>query len=194
MIAKKLIAISFILGVCIWHLNADAKANERSQGNKIIIELDFIPQGVKPGDKPITLNENIVRRLLPELKKPRLMSYKDITELEEQEGFIEGGYAFVLRGDFDRNGSADIAFVGKYDNFEQPEKNCFLAIVSIKGKKVTREYFSRLETKKAYLLRVPEYKPKIEAIGIIYNLYSEECGYLYWAGKRYDFKPCRSVY
>lgn len=174
--------------------NADFKRNGKDQGKQIVIELSYIPKGIKPGDKPITLNPPLLSRLLPELRNPRLMSIKDLNDSDEQEGFFEGGYSFVLRGDFNKDGFADIAFVGKYDNQSDSEKNSFIAIVSIRGRKVIREYFSRLETKKAYLIRVIDFKPQADAIGIVYNLYSEECGYLYWGKGQYNFKPCRASF
>jgi hypothetical protein len=161
---------------------------------QITIELDFISSQVKPGDKPITLNKSLLDKLLPEVKNPRLMTFADLADAEEQSGFLEGGYTFVLRGDFNKDGIADIAFVGKYKNSESYEENSFVAIISIKGKKVVRDYFLKLNNPKICLISIPDYKPGTDAIGMVFNIFSEECGYLFWNIKQYEFKPCQSVF
>jgi hypothetical protein len=160
----------------------------------IAIELDFIPSGIKPGDKPITLNEDLLKKLLPELRSPRLMAFEDLGSADERAGFLEGGYSFVLRGDFDRNGFPDIVLVGKYDNPQESEKNSFIAVLGIRGKKVIREFVSKIKRDHISLIRVINYKPNIDAIGLSYNLASDDCGYLYWTGKKWQYDECRSVF
>lgn len=157
-------------------------------------ELDYIPEGIKPGDKPITLNESLLREFFPELKNPRLMSFDDLNDSNEKDSFIEGGYTFVLRGDFNNDNLADIAFVGKYNNYEKPDQNAFIGILSIKGKKVTREFFSRLGYGKASLMKISKYKGIPNAIGIIYTINSDYCEYLFWHKNSYRFEPCRSTH
>lgn len=169
-------------------------AEEIVTEKEIAIEMKSIPAGIKPGDKPITLNTSLLGRLLPELRNPRLMSFKDIVDSYEQNAFIEGGYSFVLRGDFDRDGFADIAFVGKHENPNDNGENCFIAIFSIKGKKVVREYLAKLSSPRVFLLRIPAYKPGIDAMQLVYKFGTEECGYLYWIEKKYQYDLCKSVY
>jgi len=183
-----------ILGLCITNFNADAKPNKSSSNEQVVIEGVSIPEGVKPGDKPITLNKGLLKKLLPELINPRLMTFKDLGTPAEQEGFLEGGYTFVLRGDFDRDGFADIVFVGKYDNPENPERNSFIAVVTIKGEKIIRKYFSKIHRDRISLLRAVNYKTKIEAIGMSYNIASDDCGFLYWTGKDWQFDACQTVF
>jgi len=185
----------FILSIaCIGYFSADANTNKNMSNEQVFIEIDSMPMDVKPGDKPITLDENLLKKLLPELRNPRLMSFKDLNTPDEQEGFLEGGYTFVLRGDFDWNGFADIAFVGKYDNPDHPNKNTFIAIVSIEGKKVLRKFFSVIRRDRILLIRVINYKPKIDAIGMSYNLASDDCGYLYWTGREWQYDECKTAF
>ncbi len=176
-------------------LSTDSYTNEIiPTDKKIIIELDFIPDRVKPGDKPITLSEGFLRRLLPELKNPRLMKFEDLGDPYEQEGFIEEGCTFVIRGDFNRDGVADLAFVGKYENAEYPGKNIFITIISIKEKRVIRDFLFPISKERVSLINVIEYKPKIDAIGMFYTLASDDCGYLYWTGKKWQYDACQSVF
>ncbi len=172
----------------------EVSAHEVELSKKIIIEENHIPSVTKPGDKPITLNEQLLSKLVPELKNPRLMHYDDLSDPRDRESFIEGGYTFVLTGDFIRNGFADIAFVGKYDNPESSTENCFFAVVSIQGKKIIREYFSKLKTKEVSLIRVSNYKSKTDAIGLVYKFETEECGYFFWLKMKLYYEPCKSVF
>ncbi|MCE5194611.1 MAG: hypothetical protein LLF28_04025 [Nitrospiraceae bacterium] len=157
---------------------------------KVFIEMDSIPSIVIPGDKPITLTKEFLTKLLPELKNPRLMSLEDFADPEDKEAFLESGCTFVLRGDFNNDGIADLAFVGKYDNLSNPKYSSFFVIVSIKQKKVVREYFTPLMTSQVALLNVLKYKRKIDAIELIYHFESEECGYLFWSNKKYVYQSC----
>ncbi|MCL4498783.1 MAG: FG-GAP repeat protein [Chloroflexi bacterium] len=141
----------------IGNLNAGVILNTRSSNEHIIVQMNSIPAGVKPGNKPFTLNESFLKKILPELKNPRRMALKDLGTLEEEENFLEGGYTFVLRGDFDGDGFADVAFVGKYDNQTNRENNCFIAVVTIKGKKIIRNFFSKINRDRISLLRVINY-------------------------------------
>lgn len=187
-----LIAICFFLGSFRDAYTITKKDMKNSQ--IISKELDYIPTGIKPGDKPITLSESLLGEFFPELKHPRLMGFDDLGDTDEKDSFIEGGYSFVLRGDFNNDGLADIAFLGKYENIEEPEKNTFIGILSIKGKKVTREFFSRLGYKRASLIKVSKYKGSLDAIGIIYTINSDYCEYLFWHNNKYRFNPCKTIF
>lgn len=190
---RGLLIILLAISLCVSNLNAEAKPKEDVANNQVVVELGFLPSGVKPGNMPIDLNKSLLTKLLPELKNPRLMTLKDLDEkLDEPRLFMDNGYTFVLRDDFNRDGIADIAFVGKYDNPDQPYKNSFIATVSIKGKQVIREYFSKVFRDRISLLRAIEYKPKIDAIGMSFNLVSDDCAYLFWTGKKWQVDACRS--
>lgn len=171
-------------------------ANGVEQGKQIILELNFDTSEIKPGDQPLALTQDLLARLLPELKNPRLMSLRDLDRtLQEPELFIERGYSFVLTGDFNNDGNADVALVGKYDNSVDPQKTTFITIVTIKGKKLIREYFQRTGTaKKIFLVKELNYKPRIDAIKLIFTLDSDECGTVYWTSGKYEYEPCQSVW
>jgi len=186
--------LSVFLSICIANLNVHAQTNKSTSNEKPAVEINSTSIGAQPGDKPITLDGSLLEKLLGELKQPRRMTYKDLEMSNEQEGFLEGGYTFVLRGDFNGDGFADIAFVGKYDNRDNAEKNCFIAVVTVKGKKVTREFFSKIYRDRVFLLRAIDYKPKLDAIGMSYNLNSDDCGYLYWNGETWRYDECKSVF
>lgn len=176
--------------------NSNTYDSEIEQQKKIILELNFDTSEIKPGDQPILLTQNLLARLLPELKNPRLMSLQDLdSTIQEPELFIERGYAFVLTGDFNNDGNADVSLVGRYDNSVDPQKTTFITIVTIKGKKLIREYFQRTGTaKKIFLVKELNYKPKIDAIKLIFTLVSDECGTIYWTSKEYKFEPCQSFW
>lgn len=182
-----------LIGVCVYNMPSYAANTKKTLSTQISIDLDFIPPHIKPGDKPLTLNKSLLAKLLPEWKNPRLMSLQDLDH-DEQEVFLEGGYAFVLRGDFNRDKLADIVFVGKYDAPGNSTKNCFVTIVTIKGKKVIRSFLSKIQRDRISLLRVINYKPQIDAIGMSYNLVSDDCGYLYWTGKKWQFDQCPAAF
>ena len=67
----KIALILILVLVSPGYILANDKSKERP--NKISIILDFIPDHVKPGDKPITLNGEILSQLFPEVKNPRLI-------------------------------------------------------------------------------------------------------------------------
>ena len=156
---------------------------------KVVLELNYLPDKILPGDKPISLSDDLIAKILPELKNPRLMNLADIKDPEEQYRFFEDGYTFVLRGDFNRDGFADIVFVGKYNQYLE---NSFIAIISIKGNKVIRDYFTIIYRGHIGLVNLPSYKPKqkINAIGMSYNLSASDCGFLHWDGKYWLYDDC----
>jgi len=158
------------------------------------IELNYIHPPVKPGEKPITLSDSFISEIVPELKNPRFMTVSDIGDIHEQNSFLEQGYSFVLRDDFNKDGFADLAFVGKYENDNNPKEDTFLVIVTFRGKKVVRDFFRPLKTNRVFLLKIINFKLVCNAIGMIYIPASDFCGTLYWSGSKYDYEPCQSVF
>lgn len=167
--------------------NISAETKKSPEEKKISIYLSHIRSEVKPGDMPLTLSKDLLSKLLPELSNPRLMKLED---LGDDIDAINYGHTIVLRDDFNRDGIADIAFVGKYDNPTAPDKNSFIAIITISGGTVTREFFSKIYRDHISLQRIINYKPKIDAIGMTFNFNSEDCEYLYWSGKQWQSKMC----
>jgi len=181
--------------VMYWSNACNAETNQKDvENNTIILEISVFPSMKKPGDMPINLNKDLLNKLLPELRNPRLMSLKDLDEKNDEPNlFLSRGYTFVLRGDFKSPGKAEIVFVGKYDNPEQPDNSSFIAIISVEGKRVTREYFTKIYRDRISLVRVINYKPKTDAIGMSFNIPSDDCGYLYWSANKWQFDLCQSV-
>jgi hypothetical protein len=75
----------------------------------LIIEEPLLAERIEPGDRPIPLNNIYLKKLFPELKNPRLMQYEDIDPTDKND-FITEWYVIVLKGDFNHDGLADIAF------------------------------------------------------------------------------------
>ena len=177
--------------ICGASLFACATSDMADQANRVVIEMPNLRQEVKPGDKPITLTSDLIGKLLPELTNPRLMDIADLKEeFDEQRSFLEEGCTFVLRGDFNSDGFADIVFVGKHDNPERPVFDTFISIISIKEQKVIRIYMSRINRDRIALLAVPEYKPGTDAIFMTYNFASDDCALLYWHNKEWQLDLC----
>jgi len=190
-----MIIIVFTLVINSGNLSIAETKPKDVQSNMITFELSYVPSVGKPGDMPIDLNKDFLNKLLPELRNPRLMVLKDLDEKShEPDLFLSRGYTFVLRGDFKNVGTAEIVFVGKYDNPEQPDRTSFIAIISLEGKKVTREYFLPIYRDRISLQRVMNYKPKIDAIGMSFNILSDDCGYLYWFANNWQVELCQAVF
>lgn len=159
--------------------------------DEISIIVDYIVRDTIPGEKPIGLSDDFLQKLISELKNPRLMSYEDLDEINKV-SFISRGLTFVLGGDFNRDGIADVAFVGKYDSGSS--EDTFLAIVSIKGKKVTRKFIKKQNSRQLLLDKVPKYKENVDAIYVTYNDPSEECFFLFWQDNKYVGEGCQAVF
>lgn len=181
--------LSSVVLICFMSLRSDAVDIVRRQNTKTSIELSNIFPGTRPGDKPITLSEKLLGILFPGLKNPRRMSIDDLIDIDQKEDFYEEGYTFVLRGDFNRDGIADIAFVGKYDG-NNKNADAFMSILSIKGKRVIVEHWRKLPYHRAAILVDPNYKKNIDGINIMYTFGSEECETLYWDGKQWKYDSC----
>ncbi len=153
----------------------------------VIIKMN-LPAKVRPGEKPFTLTKKFLTNIVPELKNPRLILIRDLKPTD-RDRFTEEGHAFVLRGDFNNDGVADLAFIGKYGN-QNDTNNSFFVIVSIREGKVTREYFTRLSVDKVSLVK--EYYKDKAAIKLIYSYDTEESDFVYWNGLEYIFEESHS--
>lgn len=194
---ERVIKKGLLLVLCLFLCDLTAYAVETKtalDSAQITIQIDEIPRGIKHGAMPITLNKTLLSKLLPELSNPRLMTLKDLAEKQDEPNtFMNGGYTFVLKDDFKRDGIVYIAFVGKYDTREDPDRNSFIAIVRVKGTQVRREFFTKIYRDRISLMRVIQYRPKIDAIGMLFNLASDDCGYLFWTGREWQFDLCTPV-
>ncbi len=140
----------------------------------------------KPGSQPFLISE-VIQSLFPELTNPRRMSVTDLSDQEDLEEFQEGGYTFVLRGDFDKNGKADIAFVGK----SQTNNNAFFAILEIDTNKVVRRFFQDdFCPNKAVLMIDPSLIPRTDVIVVHCSMSGDYCANVYWDGQQYVIRNC----
>jgi hypothetical protein len=189
--------VKFILLIFMWCCillsTADkAYCENEPQNRKISIKLNYIPKVVKPGEKPISLLRPFLSQILPELKEPELLSFDDLGDKDERDNFIEAGCTFVVRGDFKKDGNADIAFVVKDKGSILSEKKIYLVVISIKEQTVTRDFFCMLNNKRASLLLMANYKKGPDVIMVYYNLESDWCHLLYWNGQKYTLQSCES--
>jgi len=150
-----------------------------SKERDVVVDMN-LPKKVWPGDKSFSLGKKLLSRLLPEIENPRLMSLSDLSSFEIPM-FVEEGDVFVLRGDFNNDGIADVAFVGKGDNIGD---DSFFVIVSIKNGKIRREYFDVIDAEKITLNQQSYYKGR-KSIMLIFTYGSEDTSFIYWDGKQY---------
>ena len=167
---------------------------ENTIAGQLSIELRHINPPVKPGTTPNTLSGELLSKIVPELKRPRPMTVTDIGDIDKQNSFKELRYSFVLSDDFNKDGFADVAFVGKYENDNTPDENTFFIIVSFRGKKLVRDYFTTLKARRVFLLKDLNFRHGFNGIILIYTPASDFCGTLYWSGSKYDYEPCQSVF
>jgi hypothetical protein len=183
-INKMFLILMFFVAVCFTPDNVYSQLEQSTNNNKVSIKIGY-KRNYKPGEKPISLYKKTLSSLLPELKNPSLLTYEDLGDELEKSCFIEGGFTFVLRGDFNKDGYADLAFIVKDQGEKAYDKKIFLVIVSIKGQTVTRELFEPLSYVRASLLLVPNYKKGTDGIIISYTINSGENEILYWNGSKY---------
>lgn len=180
----KVLQVVFLLN--IFFINLYANAQTDLAGPALLVKTTK--------DETNILNDKLLNSLFPELKNPRLMNLQDFSDRDERDFFIKFGYSFVLRGDFDRDGFDELAFVGKYDYDNDSKKNSFFAIVSLRGEKIKREFFSKVMMSTVSLIKERNYKPGTDAILLVYKFGSEECGAVFWAGTKYQYEPCQAVF
>jgi hypothetical protein len=186
---KKYSLVVFIF-CCFILLTIDRAYSQKEKTNhKISIKLHYLPKA----DKSTILDNITLSKILPELKKPKLLSYKDIYDEYERDLYKSGGYTFVLQGELKNDGSNDIAFIVK-DKSWAKKKNVYMVIINIKGKTLTRDYFRDLNNDRAYLRWEEHYKPNMNAIFLAYDIIgSDACGIIYWNGKEYTIDTCQQL-
>lgn len=118
------------------------------------------------------------------------MSFKDLQDSEEQDLFTEGGFCFAARGDFNRDGRADLAFAGKFRPDRGRPEQVFLAIVTFSGKTLSRQFLAIIDVESAFLLVLPNNRDGVDGLLISYAIASDWCEVLCWNGKKYMAVPC----
>ena len=192
---SNLIVLFILLGLS-QNISAGSSTEKQAVNTKrecLTIEEPLLAEKIEPGDRPIPLNKIYLKKLFPELKNPRLMQYEDLDPTDKND-FITEGYVIVLKGDFNHDGFADLAFVGKYDNPLNPNQNSFFTILTFKDKKVTREYFSLIPHNQAFLDKNMRYASDNFRMTIIYKSGSDYCETIHWESKGYKSIPCKSFW
>jgi hypothetical protein len=148
---------------------------------KITVKLDYIPRN----NNIDILNNDVLQKLIPELKEPKLFSKDDLEDKDDQDYFSDQGFSFFINGDFDNDGYTDIVFVIKgWDRVTSKQMIGFM-IVSIKGRVLVREYFiASIHFKKAFLKKMTNYKQGKDAIYVAFALEGDWGNFLYWNGKK----------
>ena len=112
--------IIFLFLLSLLLINAACSQNRVPE--KRSIYLDTLPRKVIPGDIPaVALSPEVLAKLFPELKNPRVMKVSDFPDSFSRRAFVDYGFSFTLGGDFNNDGIADIVLVGKYKNPEYPK-------------------------------------------------------------------------
>jgi hypothetical protein len=181
------IALCFLLLALVGH-SGEAWADEAKK-MEVKIEIDYLGPGEKIpiGDLPIDLTNELLQKLFPELKNPRQVLPKDI-EIHDLSSIFTQGLTFVLKGDFNNDGVADVVFSGRYLADNKEEKG-FVAVISfLPGPFVEREFLQVFRGDRDVTLaldRYHHYKPGIDGILIYGHLASEDTSILYWTGSHY---------
>ena len=174
----------------------NAACSKKKVPQKDFTPLDTLPLKVVPGDIPaVALSPEVLAKLFPELKNPRIMELHDFPDAFSRKEFVNYGYSFTLGGDFNNDGIADIVLVGKYMNPVNPNKNSFIAMMSIQNQRITREQLFETEREQAALklLRKPKFLKGLDGILVAYTFGSENCGVIYWNGIEYSGRPCSHI-
>ncbi len=176
---------------CLLFYTADkAYCKEKQVVRNISVKLDYIPKEFNIN----MLNNDVLQKLFPELKEPKLFSENDLYDENDREYYLIEGNSFLVQGDFNKDGYIDIAFIIKGMDKVTLLKIIGFAIVSIKGNELIRDHFKIFtHSKKGFLKKTTNYKQGKDAISVCYALETDWEDFIYWNGKEYiaeDNKCC----
>jgi len=143
--------------------------------------------------RQVRIDNNFLRKHLPQLKNPRLMTVLDIKEQDEKEGYRDLGLSFVIEGDFNKDGYADYAVVGKYDG-PYPDKSIFVAVLTVGANKIRVDFLHKFAVPhdRAFLCLEPGHKVSVENIDkrfdviiVAMKLWTNYVWAVAWDGKKY---------
>lgn len=186
----KHIKIVLLLLLLALVLNSGEVLADGTSLKKIKVKVDSLDpdKKVKVGDLPIGLSDKLLQKLFPELKNPRQIIPKDLKDQNDLFYLFTEGLVFVLKGDFNNDGIADVVFSGKYLANDNQEKS-FVAVISFPpGQFVEREFLQVFSGGALTLNRCYHYKPGIDGIYIFGSLGSEDIYILYWNGSHYKLE------
>jgi hypothetical protein len=128
------------------------------------------------GGNSTKMDNDFLRRHLPHLKNPRVMTLDDVEFNAEREWVLKGGYppdrcGFQVEGDFNKDGKQDFAVVGKYDG-PYPNESVFVAVFTQKGSDATVEFTYTLQypRDRAFLCVTPGERMHVRGISSTYDV------------------------
>jgi hypothetical protein len=161
--------------------------------NPIIVPNDYFSQNNEEWKKNIIIKNELLTKLLPELTTPLIFSADNLDDARDNILFNKKRHKFIISGNFNNDNYFDIAFIGQSNNSNPKFKNIFLSIFSIRGEIIQREMLLKFKRKKAFFITSDNVKAKKEII-VSFTFGSDDCGYIRWVGKEYQFSLCTSVF
>jgi hypothetical protein len=133
----------------------------------------------------LTVDDGLLKNLLPKVKAPRLMRLDDLLDDWERRNFVTDGLTFILEGDYDRDGKQDYAVAGKDDSLD-PNLSAFILILTVKQGRPVVMYFRHLRIPRLSLLLQPNCYKGFDGIGLVQTPRSDHGAYLTWDGAKYS--------
>jgi hypothetical protein len=134
-----------------------------------------------------------LRRLLPELRNPRIFTEADLKNDDERQAFRHDGLSFILRGDFDGNRNPDIVVAGRFDNRGNADDVAFVAILTKENSQWKRSFFLRphariiaLREAPSDVVRTASLRPAILASFTVSG--SDDYVLIYWDSQHYRYE------
>jgi len=147
----------------------------------LVVVVGFLFVGAQPPVGQFILDNSLLQKLLPKLRKPRLMTMDDFGELDKR-FFRQDGFSFVVEGDFDRDGTKDTAIAGKDE-----ELNTFILLLAVGRGKPILKYFEYFPGNSQLSLQVvPKCHRGFDGIALVFTLRSDHGFYLVWDSKKYS--------
>lgn len=156
-----------------------------------IIGLLWPLSGICGDHDVLKIDNNFLTKFLPDIKNTRLMIDEDVHRTHEREAYRAEGYAFVVTGDFNKDGITDYAVVGKYDG-PDPSNSIFVAIFCKNNRKPTLEFLATVSNDRAFLmvesgkhLTINNISKKFDVIIVALALGSDNGFAVAWDGKKF---------
>lgn len=140
---------------------------------------------------PAQLSARELRRILPELHDPTVLTESALRTDAERDEFRRAGLSFRLIGDFNRDGRLDMVVAGRFDNTHDPDDHTFVLLATKRNKHWQRVLLLRPRSEVVVLQlgEHPEdnmaqqgYRSIIAGFSVAP---SDDYGLIYWDGTQY---------